>query len=146
MVEDIAAKDTYPSVMDYLREKYLTLRNNYKTPDGRYSESCGLIACDIAKLFLDEGEKTSLFNVKGETLIDGVNRKAIAPRIYEGNVEWGGHKVCVRENIVYDPMVGKPMKIEEYASEIFYEPVILEETVSPELIEEFLNRGKKLTP
>ena len=96
-------------ILEYLRRKHQTLRNDYHTPDGIYYESCTELACDVAKLSLKEGIKPSLLSVRGETLPDGVNTKTLVPKLFEGRVTWGGHVVCAKGDIILDPMVGNPM-------------------------------------
>lgn len=132
----------YSPVTDYLNRKHQILRNDYRTEDGKHAESCTLIACDIAKLFLEGGEKPSLLSVRGELLSDGINNRSLVPKIYKGRIRWGGHVVCTNGETVFDPMVGKPMNKEEYAREVFDGPAVLEEAVPSEFIEEFLQKGE----
>ena len=133
----------YPPVIEYLKTKHQSLKNNYLTEDNKYAESCGLLACDIARaFFLENGERPSLLSVRGELLPDGVNKYPLIPKIYGGRISWGGHVVSANGDTVFDPMVGKPMSKEKYAREVFDSPVVLEETVPSEFIEEFLKEGK----
>ncbi len=133
----------YPPISEYLTNKHRALKNDYRTEDGKYLNSCTLIACDIAKLFLENGGKPSLINVSGEPLPNGVNRRTLIPKIYKGRVEWGGHVVCANGDVVFDPMVGKPISKEGYAREVFTSPAILEEVVSPDFIAEFVQGAKQ---
>ncbi len=134
----------YPSVIEYLRKKHHTLKNDYRTEDGKYSEHCGLIAIDIAELLLQGGERPSLKSVRGDEVRESsfIHNRSLVPKIYEGRVSWGGHTVCAVGDTVFDPMVGKPMNAEDYRREVFTETVNFGEVVPEEFIEEFLQRGK----
>lgn len=132
----------YLPISEYLTNKHRILQNDYHTEDGKHSDSCTLIACHIAKLFLENGEKPSLLSVSGELLPDGLNHRTLTPKIYEGRVKWGGHVICANGNIVFDPMVGKPINKKKYIREIFDQSVVLEEAVPSEFIKEFVQRGE----
>jgi len=81
----------YPPVMDYLSKKYETLKNDYKTKDGKHSEHCGRIAIDIAELLLQGGERPSLKSVRGDEARESgfIHYKPLVPKVYEGRVSWG---------------------------------------------------------
>ena len=126
------------SVLNYLVEKNKTLINDYHTPDGNYSESCSLIAVDIAKILLNEGKKSEIVFITGKNA-----NESLGPKQYNGRVSWGGHVVCVCEGMIYDPMIGKPLLIEEYINEAFDSEIKMETIVTKNKIEEFVRRGQK---
>lgn len=134
----------YPPVMDYLRKKHQTLKKDYRTEDGKYSEHCGLIAIDIAELLLQGGERPSLKSVRGDEVRESgfVHNRSLVPKIYEGRVSWGGHTICAVGDTIFDPMVGEPMNAEDYRREVFTEPVNLEDQVPEEFMKEFIQRRK----
>lgn len=134
----------YPLVMDYLSKKHQTLKNDYRTEDGKYSEHCGLISIEIAELLLQEGERPSLNFVRGNEVKESglIHNRPLLPKIYEGRVSWGVHIVCAVGNTILDPMVGKPMNAEDYRREVFTEQVNLEDAIPEEFMEEFIQRGK----
>lgn len=129
-------------ILNYLREKHATLKNDYKMPSGQGAEACGLIAANVAKMFVTMGEKPMLLGINPRKVAEGgrAGGESLEPRIYEGRVSWGGHVVCVNHDIVYDPMVGEPKGLSEYKETIFTEPVESEVLVSADDIENFVNR------
>lgn len=141
-----ARKDTsiYPPVKDYLDRKHQIFRKDYRTEDGKYAESCSAMAIDIAELLLQDGEKPSLMSIRGDEVKKSCweYNKPLVPKVYDGRISWGRHVVCALGDTILDPMVGKPMKAEDYRREVFTEPVNIEEAVSAEFIEEFIQRGK----
>jgi len=129
-------------VLDYLKKQFEVLKNDYRTPDG-HVQSCTLIACDVARLLIEEEKIPSIYKVLGK-LKDGskYNRETLIPRLYEGRVEWGGHIVTVdEENVVYDPMLGKSMSIDNYKQQAFLNNDIeMVENISSENVPEFISR------
>jgi len=127
----------------YVRTKHEMLKNDYQTPDREHVESCTLIACEIADLLIKKGKCPSIYQVKGE-LVGGskYNRETLVPKQYGGRVRWGGHIVCVENNIVYDPMLPEPTPINTYKRQAFRGKIHLTEEIPPEKILEFLSRGE----
>ena len=128
----------YAKVNDYLAKKYGLLVNDYR--DGQYSEHCGLIAMDIARLLLEEGGKPSLYVISGKKIDSVRNTKTLVPKRYEGRVTWGGHTVCESSGLVYDPLHKTPVAFNEYLQTTFTEPVEAKVFVQNDRIQEFLNR------
>ncbi|OGY91653.1 MAG: hypothetical protein A3B31_02995 [Candidatus Komeilibacteria bacterium RIFCSPLOWO2_01_FULL_53_11] len=124
-----------PEVTAFLDAMNTRLANDYATPDGRHSESCTLIACDLARKFLAVGKRPYLISIHGE--LD----KPLRPVRYEGRVTWGGHVVCGCDGFIYDPMVGHPIAEEAYAKEAFGREVAMTISVPTDRIEEFVARG-----
>lgn len=120
----------------YLAKKNKTLMNDYRTPDGKYAEHCGLIAVDIAKMLLQEGKRPSLVSIRGKRVAnpDIVANEPLIPVQYGGRVQWGGHIVCVCEGVVYDPMIGEPLPLATYAQEAFGADVDMETDVDEDRI------------
>ena len=132
------------SSAEYVRAKHETLKNNYETPNREHVESCTLIACDIADLLIKKRKNPSIYRVEGE-LVSGskYNRQTLVPKKYGGRVRWGGHIVCVENNIVYDPMLPEPVPLSTYRKQAFEGKVHLTEEIPPEEIPEFLSRGEQ---
>ena len=122
----------------FLETKYTELGNDYSI-DGVHAESCSLIACDVAKLLIEEGGKPYILRVRGQK-IDSINTETIQPKRYEGRVSWGGHTVCANDGNVYDPMIGRILSEEDYSKEVFLKPVTLSVFVQPENMKDFLDR------
>jgi hypothetical protein len=129
-------------VLGYLEDRNKILLNDYHTPDGNYAESCGLIAADIAKMLIKDGKKPTIVSIAGKRINDPyiIANETLEPKQYEGRVSWAGHTVCVCEGLVYDPMIGKPLPIGEYAHEAFGNDVEMKTIVTEDKIEEFVNR------
>lgn len=126
-------------ICDYLIKKHETLKDNY-TDSKDLAESCSLIAVDLARLLLKEGRRPHIAQVWGKTIKGGINRKPLVPKLYGGRISWGGHIVCCEKDIVYDPLVGKPLNTRSYTSEVFNDPVDINTLVPQDQIEEFINR------
>lgn len=77
------------SVKNYLRKNHLTIVNNYKTSKGKHSESCLLIAMNIARLFVKAGCSPYIKIVK-EDVCEPVytTLRSLIPIIYQGKVVW----------------------------------------------------------
>lgn len=128
-------------VLKFLTEKNKTLVNDYHTPDGNHVENCSLVAIDIAKMLLKEGKKPELIFITGKCIENSPNNyEALKPVQYEGRISWGGHMVCACDGLVYDPMIGEPLPIEEYAHKAFGADVEMKIKVPQNEIEEFVNR------
>ncbi len=126
--------ETIPnSVLDFLSQKHQELLDDYKTPDGKHSNSCSLIAGEVAELLLKDGKRPSIMTI--------IKRNdALVPVQYGGRVKWGGHTVCVAEGLVFDPMVGRPVPLSEYPMVAFGTEVEMNTHVSEDKIEEYLSK------
>jgi hypothetical protein len=128
-------------VLEYLREKHRTLKDDYRTADGK-NEICGLVASDVAEILLKEGKNPSIIMVEGKLLQDSfVNTEPLRPVQYKGRVSWGGHVVCICEGLVYDPMMGRPLPIESYGYEAFGTDVRMKTLISEDKIEDFIKNS-----
>jgi hypothetical protein len=128
------------SVLEYLKEMGLNLKNDYRTKDGKYIESCSLIAADIAKLLLAENMSPYLMSIRGQKKDDGINRTSLVPKAYDGRVTWGAHVVCCVDGLVLDPMIGEPKTIDEYSRMAFENQAECKIEIPTEKIEEFISR------
>lgn len=131
---------TQPST-DFFNLKHESLKQDYLDPDGIHSDICLLIACDIADLLIKEGKNPAIYEVKGELLKGSkINRQSLVPKQYGGRRKWGAHKVCVENNIVFDPILPKPIPISIYPEQAFEGNVHMTEEIPPEEIPELLSR------
>jgi len=129
------------TVLDYLEDKHKSIVNDYRTPDNKFSESCGLITVEIVELLLREGKKPYIMKVHEDEHRNGfIHSKRLAPKIYEGRIHWGAHQVCCCDGMAYDPILGKPISIKEYTKAVFDEDIKMEVLIPQEKIEEFINR------
>ena len=109
-------------ITDYMARKHETLGNNYRDESGEFVDSCGLIADELATVFLRHSQEPQILRIRGHS-IDRINTASIKPRIYEGRVDWGGHSVCANNGKVYDPMLASPEDIDTYMLTTFDQPV-----------------------
>lgn len=129
------------SVSQYLSEKHKQIRNDYRDIEGKYSEQCGHIALDIAKLLLESEYKPYIMEAKQEVQDDDFLKVIpLVPKIYKGRVKWSAHQVCCCNKLAFDPVIGKPVKISEYTKEIFGEKIPMEVVIPFGRIEEFIER------
>lgn len=130
------------SVETYLARKCKTLANYYRTEDGNFSESCGYMACEIAKILIKNGKKPRIDIVRGVDIIEHgwIHSETLVPIQYKGRIAWGAHQVCCVDDIAYDPMLGAPVPLKNYCKTVFgkYHPMTV--LVSEEKMEEFLSR------
>lgn len=140
-LQEAESREIPKTVLDYIRDKHSTIKNDYKTPDGRYSEHCGLIAIDIAKLLIAAGRQPYIAKIS-EDVREGelIHSKTLKPTIYEGRVTWGAHQVCCCDGQVFDPILDMPIAIAEYAKEVFGEDIKMSVLIPHEQIEEFINK------
>ena len=128
------------STLEYLANMYPVLGNDYRTPDGKHSNSCCHIAVEIAKRLIFEGKSPYIIGIEGEELGNG-NREVIVPKRYNGRIEWGAHQVCCEGILAYDPMVdSKPVLLLDYCEIAFKDKSDFEILVPSEKIVEFVHR------
>lgn len=125
---------------DYLQKTQQKLSNGYRWEDSGAIASCSGIAKEVAEILLPE--QPSLLHVRGGT---GPYAESLIPKCYEGiddgfggRVGWGNHIVCAVEKTVFDPIVGKPVDLETYATTVFEGPVTINEHVPSEAIADYL--------
>lgn len=132
------------TVTEYLYNKHETIVNDYKTPDGKYSEHCGLIALEIADLLIADGHTPSILEVKENFNENGfIHSKSLLPKIYEGRVSWGAHQICSCDGLIFDPILDRPIKTENYTKEVFGEDIKTGVIFSPEETKEAVSRLAK---
>ncbi len=99
------------------------LKNDYDNGSGVYSESCRFVANSMAGALKNEGRTPRILGLRGEkNPLDG-NNASLFPAPFEGRVKWGTHLVCEAAGIIYDPMLPKPLPLEEYLLVAFNQAV-----------------------
>lgn len=106
------------SVLEYMARKHVTLRHEYRAPNGVYNESCGVIAAEIANLLIKNNHDLSI------VIITPLYGK-LCPQIFE-TVGWDNHMVCTLNDLVFDPVFEKPSKKQFYLDMMFQEKVRFE--------------------
>ncbi len=144
MTEIFSSKDRItPSspVCDYLRSKHQEVIHDYKDASGRYSQSCGLIAVDLARLLLAQGAIPSILVISQEVEENGsICPKRLSPLIFEGRVSWYAHQVCCCDNLIYDPILEAPIPTELYTQAVFGEVIPVRKLIPEEEIRRFVSR------
>ncbi|MBL7100778.1 MAG: hypothetical protein ISS23_02365 [Nanoarchaeota archaeon] len=131
------------SALEYMARKYATLANDYRTPCDNYSESCGIIAIELAERLLSEGKKPYIMKVAEDEFLPGIiTCKVLKPLAYEGRVRWGAHQVCICDGKAYDPILDKPAPTKDYSKLVFGEDIEMATLIPPDKIEEYIERGK----
>jgi len=131
--ENIENKEPKSPLFDYMKEKNRTLADDYKNPDGYFSDSCIDIAKNIARILIEEDKKPCIITITGK-------QAPLHPAPYEGRLSWATHIVCTCDGLVYDPMVGEPQPIKEYLEKNFGIEVDIQIMVSEEKMREFTDR------
>lgn len=105
-----------------------------------YSDSCTMVAVEIAERLLSKGKIPSILKIQGN-LVDNVNTAPITPKRFGGRIIWGAHIVCSENGFIYDPMIGKkPVCLEDYCKIAFEGEVEMEISIGPDKIKEFIGR------
>ncbi|MBL7100765.1 MAG: hypothetical protein ISS23_02300 [Nanoarchaeota archaeon] len=131
------------SALEYMARKHVTLINDYRTPCGNYSESCGIIAIELAERLLSEGKEPYIMKVAEDVFSSGfITCKVLKPLTYEGRIRWGAHQVCCWDGKVYDPILDKPVSLKDYFKLVFGEEVEISVLIPSNEINEYISRGK----
>ena len=131
------------STLDYLVRKHETLVNDYRTPDGKYREHCGLIAIEVAQRLLAEGKTPRIEKVAEEVHERGfIHSLDLVPLIFRDKWTegWGAHQVCCTDSMAYDPLLGKAVPIKDYCSLMFGKDISMRTLIASEEIKQFINR------
>jgi len=109
------------STQEYMENMNEVLSNDYRTEDGKHRHSCFAIAREVEKRLLSEGKDPKIYRIRNAVEKDKMgNRDCIIPKRYEGRLsDWFVHIVAVADNIVFDPMIGNPVHIDEYCASAF---------------------------
>jgi hypothetical protein len=100
------------SVLAYLRETSEGMRD-------RYAGDCLKHARHIASLLRVEGNEPWIGRIRDEVPMHGsFYRHPLIPRRWEG-ITWETHYVACAGREVYDPIVGEPVDVDEYAERVF---------------------------
>lgn len=139
--------ESEPTVEAYMIRKNRSLGNNFKMESGLHSDSCALIAFDIAFSLIEAGRTPTIGSLRGREIRDNsyIRNETLVPRRFEGRVTFGGHTICICDGEVYDPMVSEtPIPVERYLEEAFtnegieFDPLYL----TAEYIQERLTEAK----
>jgi hypothetical protein len=123
---------------DYLRDVSLAMNSGYTL-------DCVAHVCALARLLYDAGRAPWIGRLR-ETIEreDHVFHAPLIPTRFKGNAArtWTTHYVCCSENEVYDPIAGRPLRVDEYARIIFGRALPVVEHFSPQVTADLLERGE----
>ncbi len=130
-------------VLNYLRTRHQTLRNDYMMSNGE-DEKCSSIACEIAELIIQEGWRPYIMEISEQFHNESwqLEHKHFMPQIYDDRVEWIRHYICCCHNTVYDPLLGVPIELNQYNQVAFWEQIKMQLLTRPQSISWF---DKRLT-
>ncbi len=113
------------SVTAYLEEQSALVRS------GGYW-NCLSAARKLSALLLEDGRSPWLARLRKTEIFRGeVFHAPLTPRIPGVRATWTTHYVCCCDATAYDPVAGKPIKLEVYSLEVFGEQISLEVFVPP---------------
>lgn len=129
------------TVMEYFHQKRLSIINDYHTPDGKHSDSCTLIALEIADLLIKEGHEPIIMLISEDIRENGlIHPKSLSSMIFGGRVTWYAHQVCVCDGLAFDPIFANPISIHGYAAAVFGEEIETRIVLTTEKIKEIIGR------
>jgi hypothetical protein len=131
------------TVLDYIQNKRETILNEYRTPDGKYSESCLMLAFDLAKLLIEAGREPYIAMVSKDIQENGyLDSKELKPKMFNKTI-WFTHHVCCCDGKVFDPLLEQPVAIGDYAQTVFGEKIEMQVLFPFEKVVETLKRKHK---
>ena len=108
------------STLRYFTRKHRALKDDYKTENKVNRDSCIVIARALEKLLKNEGREPQLFWLRSKAKDDAGNRLPLVPKPYNGRLnDWKAHIITIADNIVFDPMLPQPVKLNEYPTLAF---------------------------
>ena len=123
----------------YLARMRPLLETKYRIENQGHEPLCTQIATAIAEIFLEHGLVPSIVRFTGMPNEGGKpGHKLLRPIKYQGLVGWSNHVVCVYNGLAYDPILPKPIPIEQYAKQVFDEEVPMFEHESAEELKRYL--------
>jgi hypothetical protein len=103
----------------YLAQRYAELENDYRNVCGNYSQSCSVVAYDVATQMIKLKKSPEIYLFQENSQLSDVANQALRPLRYGGRVTWFAHFVAVLDGVVYDPLIGRPVPLENYGHEAF---------------------------
>ena len=85
-----------------------------------YEGNCLAIAREIARLLVDRGRQPFIAYLhKEESRAGSRFHYPLIPKKYTGRITWTKHYVCCCDGVVYDPMLERPVRIDQYSRAAF---------------------------
>jgi len=98
------------------------LRETSEAMSETYLDDCVTHACRIASLLLEEGAPPWIGRIRETT---GNVHHPLTPLRFLGRrgPTWTTHYICCNGADAYDPIVGEPISVDEYALRVFGRPI-----------------------
>jgi hypothetical protein len=126
------------SVIAYLEEQSALVRA------GGYW-NCLVAARRLAELLLTEGRSPWIARLrKTETRGEDVFHVPLIPRRVGVSRAWTTHYVCCCDEVAYDPVAGKTMRLDAYSQNVFNEQIPMEVFVAYEDLAAYLANPRLL--
>lgn len=120
------------SVIAYLEEQNAVVRS------GRFW-NCLAAARELSALLLGEGLSPWLARLrKAEARGDEVFHFPLIPRVEGLKATWTTHYVCCCDDVAYEPVVGRAMRLENYSAELFGEVIPMEVFIPSNELQNYL--------
>lgn len=123
------------TAIDYLRDVSQEMESGYTL-------DCVAHACALARLLLAEGRAPWIGRLR-ETIEreDHTFHAPLTPTRFRSRT-WTTHYVCCAGGEVYDPIVGRPVPVAEYAEVVFGRPLPVVEHFPPRVTAELIACGE----
>ncbi|PYS81025.1 MAG: hypothetical protein DMF67_18340 [Acidobacteria bacterium] len=109
--------------------------------------NCLAAARELSALLLAEGRSPWIARLRRTEVEAGrVFHAPLIPRGPGVKATWTTHYVCCCEGMAYDPVAGKPTRLEAYSLEVFGEQISLEVFVPAVEISDYLERPRARPP
>ncbi|MCK4891931.1 MAG: hypothetical protein KAS78_04640 [Candidatus Pacebacteria bacterium] len=127
------------SVLQCFNRINVEIAEDYISPEGG-DASCKKIAEEIARKLLTEGKRPFIMEVaKFVNKNSGAVEESMFPLKYEDKeVSWGTHIVCCCDKLVFDPILEKPVSIDDYTKNVFGEDIEMRVAVSEEKMKDYI--------
>jgi hypothetical protein len=112
---------------DHFNDQHAILKNDYTDVTGEAPVSCKRVALDMYKLIKTNGKTSRVMTLFGKSVDPDGDRAWLIPTAYEGRIQWASHVICVSAGIVYDPMLPRPLPMEDYLVTAFDQEVLVED-------------------
>jgi len=107
------------AALEFLAELYHQVRRDYIDPrGGRYV--CELLALSLAEKLIEDRKSPYVKRWRDIRDVNGTEQLLLfAPLRFEGRVRFDVHLACVCDGEVYDPLIDKPVREQEYTQRAF---------------------------
>lgn len=125
------------TALEYLGRTHQELKQHYDVSPVGF---CQYYAGGLATRLLNEGREPFIMIIQEMIRLGEFTKetKHLFPRLYGGKVIFGGHLVCCDGKEALDPLVGKPVNLDDYTNITFIEKVPMKIHTPTEQISDFI--------